>query len=166
MPRSGIRWGSLNVLENRESGGHPNSDPNSFFSITTRTEGSVERFFCHSFLHLERDAFRLASADQTMAREKNGNVMQFNSTRITDGINCLQERKSKLYVYVAHPVKWLTTLTAVPLGLGSNPGEDMDVCKCIMPSWQRVFVNSRRAASPLVRLVEGEERWEAPGCSF
>ncbi|GFS62225.1 uncharacterized protein TNCV_477441 [Trichonephila clavipes] len=24
-------------------------------------------------------------------------------------------------------------------------------------------LNSRRAASPLVRLVEGEERWEAPG---
>ncbi|GFV91745.1 hypothetical protein TNCV_4763101 [Trichonephila clavipes] len=25
-----------------------------------------------------------------------------------------------------------------------------------------VLLNSRRAASPLVRLVEGEERWEAP----
>ncbi|GFU78858.1 hypothetical protein TNCV_4491701 [Trichonephila clavipes] len=30
----------------------------------------------------------------------------------------------------------LATLTAVPLGLGSNPGEDMDVCKCIVPSGQ------------------------------
>ncbi|GFX16567.1 uncharacterized protein TNCV_23381 [Trichonephila clavipes] len=43
---------------------------------------------------------------------------------------------------------WLATLIAGPLDLGSNPGEDMDVCKCIVPS--------------LVRLVEGEERWEAP----
>ncbi|GFY30231.1 cullin-4A [Trichonephila clavipes] len=50
----------------------------------------------------------------------------------------------------------------VPLGLGSNPGEDMDVCKCIMPSRHRGTLNSRRAASPFVRLVEGEERWEAP----
>ncbi|GFU01340.1 cullin-4A [Trichonephila clavipes] len=61
---------------------------------------------------------------------------------------------------VAHPVQWLPTLTAVPLGLGSNPGEDMDICECIMPSWLGGILNSRRAASPLVRL--GEERWEAP----
>ncbi|GFW73104.1 uncharacterized protein TNCV_832231 [Trichonephila clavipes] len=53
-------------------------------------------------------------------------------------------------------------LTAVPLDLGSNPGEDMDVCKCIVPSRHGGTLNSRRAASPLVRWVEGEERWEAP----
>ncbi|GFV09773.1 cullin-4A [Trichonephila clavipes] len=53
-------------------------------------------------------------------------------------------------------------LTAVPLGLGSNPGEDIDVCKCIVPSWYGGTLNSHRAASPLVRLVEGEERWEVP----
>ncbi|GFX06079.1 uncharacterized protein TNCV_446541 [Trichonephila clavipes] len=57
--------------------------------------------------------------------------------------------------------KWLATLTAVPLRLGLNPGEDMDVRKCIVPSRQEVTLNSRRAASPLVRMVEGEERWEA-----
>ncbi|GFX97635.1 uncharacterized protein TNCV_2841951 [Trichonephila clavipes] len=38
----------------------------------------------------------------------------------------------------------------------------MDVCKCIVPAWHGGTLNSRRAASPLVRLVEGEERWEAP----
>ncbi|GFU73113.1 uncharacterized protein TNCV_1354041 [Trichonephila clavipes] len=53
---------------------------------------------------------------------------------------------------------WLATLTAVPLRLGSNPGEDMDVRKCIVPSRHGGTLNSRRAASPLVRLVEGEER--------
>ncbi|GFY18658.1 HTH_Tnp_Tc3_2 domain-containing protein [Trichonephila clavipes] len=37
----------------------------------------------------------------------------------------------------------------------------MDVCKCILPSWHGGTLNSRRAASPLVRLVEGEETWEA-----
>ncbi|GFW24598.1 cullin-4A [Trichonephila clavipes] len=63
---------------------------------------------------------------------------------------------------IAHPVLWLATQLAVPLGLGSNPGEDMDVCKCILPSRHGGTLNSRRAASPLVRLVEGEERWEAP----
>ncbi|GFU67775.1 uncharacterized protein TNCV_3134401 [Trichonephila clavipes] len=53
-------------------------------------------------------------------------------------------------------------LTSVPLFLGSNPGEDMDVCKCIVPSWHGGTLNSRRAASPLVRLVEREGRWEIP----
>ncbi|GFV62254.1 uncharacterized protein TNCV_985181 [Trichonephila clavipes] len=37
----------------------------------------------------------------------------------------------------------------------------MDVCKCIVPSWHGGTLNSRRAASPLVRLVEGEEGWKA-----
>ncbi|GFU65459.1 uncharacterized protein TNCV_633821 [Trichonephila clavipes] len=59
-------------------------------------------------------------------------------------------------------VDWLATLTAVPLGLGSNPGEDMDVCKCIVPSRHGGNLNSRQATSLLVRLVEGKERWEAP----
>ncbi|GFX83489.1 uncharacterized protein TNCV_324381 [Trichonephila clavipes] len=46
-------------------------------------------------------------------------------------------------------------------GLGSNPGEGMDVCKCIVLSRHGGTLNSRRAASPLMRLVEGEKRWEA-----
>ncbi|GFU18236.1 hypothetical protein TNCV_1389021 [Trichonephila clavipes] len=37
----------------------------------------------------------------------------------------------------------------------------MDVCKCIVPLRQGGTLNSRRAVSPLVRLVEGEERWDA-----
>ncbi|GFX13100.1 uncharacterized protein TNCV_2357561 [Trichonephila clavipes] len=53
-------------------------------------------------------------------------------------------------------------LSAVPHGLGSNPGEGTDVCKCILPSRHEGTLNSRRAASPLVKLVEGEEMWEAP----
>ncbi|GFU53232.1 uncharacterized protein TNCV_2952731 [Trichonephila clavipes] len=36
----------------------------------------------------------------------------------------------------------------------------MEVCKCIVPSRHGGTLNSCRAASPLVRLVEGEERWE------
>ncbi|GFS98792.1 cullin-4A [Trichonephila clavipes] len=49
------------------------------------------------------------------------------------------------------------------IGLGSNPGEGMDVCKCIEPlRYGGCTLNSRRTASPLVRLMEGEERWEAP----
>ncbi|GFY26385.1 hypothetical protein TNCV_25821 [Trichonephila clavipes] len=58
--------------------------------------------------------------------------------------------------------QWLGTLTAVPLGLDSNPGEDMDVCKCLVPSRHEGTSNSRRAASPLVRLVEEEERYGQP----
>ncbi|GFX95417.1 uncharacterized protein TNCV_3684691 [Trichonephila clavipes] len=46
------------------------------------------------------------------------------------------------------------------IGLGSNPGEDLDVCKCIVSLRHGGTLNSRRATCPLVRLVEGEERWE------
>ncbi|GFV20415.1 uncharacterized protein TNCV_4141761 [Trichonephila clavipes] len=45
--------------------------------------------------------------------------------------------------------------------MGSYPGEDMDVCKCIVPLRHGDTLNSRLAANPLVRLVEREERWEA-----
>ncbi|GFW91166.1 uncharacterized protein TNCV_1808871 [Trichonephila clavipes] len=37
----------------------------------------------------------------------------------------------------------------------------MDVCKCIVHARHGGTLNSRRAASPLVRLVEGEGRWKA-----
>ncbi|GFV79652.1 uncharacterized protein TNCV_1724771 [Trichonephila clavipes] len=46
--------------------------------------------------------------------------------------------------------------------LGSNPGQDMDVCKCIVPLRHGDILNSHRVTSPVVRLVEGEVRWEAP----
>ncbi|GFU66487.1 uncharacterized protein TNCV_3807301 [Trichonephila clavipes] len=38
----------------------------------------------------------------------------------------------------------------------------MDVCKCFVPLRHGGTLNSRRAASPLVRLVAADERWEAP----
>ncbi|GFT31172.1 uncharacterized protein TNCV_3645681 [Trichonephila clavipes] len=39
----------------------------------------------------------------------------------------------------------------------------MNVCKCIVPLRHGGTLNSCRAASPLVWLVEGEECWEVPG---
>ncbi|GFT34848.1 uncharacterized protein TNCV_3878651 [Trichonephila clavipes] len=45
--------------------------------------------------------------------------------------------------------------------MGSNTGEGMDVCKCIVLSRHGSTLNSQRFASPLVRFVEGEARWEA-----
>ncbi|GFW72952.1 hypothetical protein TNCV_830751 [Trichonephila clavipes] len=54
-------------------------------------------------------------------------------------------------------------------GLGSNPGEDVGVCKCIVPSRHGGTLNSRRATSPPVMVVARDEMWEAPnpppGCS-
>ncbi|GFX20443.1 hypothetical protein TNCV_3488011 [Trichonephila clavipes] len=38
----------------------------------------------------------------------------------------------------------------------------MDVCKCIVPSQHGGTLNSHRVESPLVRLVTGNDRWEAP----
>ncbi|GFV44927.1 transposable element Tcb2 transposase [Trichonephila clavipes] len=40
--------------------------------------------------------------------------------------------------------------------------ESVDVYKCIVPFRHEGTLNSHRAASPLVRVVEGEEKWEAP----
>ncbi|GFT24890.1 hypothetical protein TNCV_3021741 [Trichonephila clavipes] len=37
-----------------------------------------------------------------------------------------------------------------------------DVCKCIVPSRCGGTPNNLRAASPLVKLVDRNERWEAP----
>ncbi|GFS95266.1 uncharacterized protein TNCV_2630931 [Trichonephila clavipes] len=48
-------------------------------------------------------------------------------------------------------------------GLGSNPGKDMVVCKCIVTSRHGSTLNSRRAASPRVRLGEREERGQIRG---
>ncbi|GFX43014.1 uncharacterized protein TNCV_436301 [Trichonephila clavipes] len=65
------------------------------------------------------------------------------------------------YRIVAGMYPWLPVPLKTRPGIGSNPGESMDVCKCIVPSRHGGTQNSRRAASPLVRLVEGEQRWEA-----
>ncbi|GFU66660.1 uncharacterized protein TNCV_3111441 [Trichonephila clavipes] len=48
------------------------------------------------------------------------------------------------------------------VGPGLNPVEDMDVCKCIVPSRHGGTLNSRRATTPFVRSMEGKEMWEAP----
>ncbi|GFX81338.1 gamma-tubulin complex component [Trichonephila clavipes] len=47
-------------------------------------------------------------------------------------------------------------------GLGSNPGEDMDACKCIVPFRHGGTLNSRQTAN-LASLVEGEEGRKDPG---
>ncbi|GFS84512.1 uncharacterized protein TNCV_4606851 [Trichonephila clavipes] len=48
-----------------------------------------------------------------------------------------------------------------PQTLSLSPGEGMDVYKCIVPLQHGGTINSHRAESPLLRLVEGKERWEA-----
>ncbi|GFU79875.1 hypothetical protein TNCV_577551 [Trichonephila clavipes] len=47
-------------------------------------------------------------------------------------------------------------------GLGLNAAEDLDVCNCKEPSRKGGILNNRKASSPLERLVDGEERGEAP----
>ncbi|GFV66965.1 hypothetical protein TNCV_1264511 [Trichonephila clavipes] len=54
-------------------------------------------------------------------------------------------------------------MTAVPYVLGLNPGDGTDAYKYLVPLRQRATLKkSHRATSPLVRLVEREEKWEAP----
>ncbi|GFV37042.1 hypothetical protein TNCV_2381891 [Trichonephila clavipes] len=45
---------------------------------------------------------------------------------------------------------------------GSSPGEAKFVSKCIESFWHEGTLISHRAASPLVRLADGKECWEAP----
>ncbi|GFW80111.1 hypothetical protein TNCV_460201 [Trichonephila clavipes] len=47
-------------------------------------------------------------------------------------------------------------------GHGFKSRRRHDTSKCIVPSRHGGTLNSRRAASPLVKLMEGEKRWEAP----
>ncbi|GFU48405.1 hypothetical protein TNCV_3342921 [Trichonephila clavipes] len=58
--------------------------------------------------------------------------------------------------------KWLPKLTAEPLGMGLNPGEDLDVCKCIVLSSDGGTLSSRLVASLLVKLMEGEIEVRSP----
>ncbi|GFV35418.1 hypothetical protein TNCV_3204501 [Trichonephila clavipes] len=53
----------------------------------------------------------------------------------------------------------IVKLNAVPLDLGSNLGEDMDVCKCIVPSRH----GSSREVGGRGRNVRGSR--PPPGCS-
>ncbi|GFX13971.1 hypothetical protein TNCV_611771 [Trichonephila clavipes] len=57
-------------------------------------------------------------------------------------------------------------LTIALLGLGSNLGKGMNVCQCIVPVRHEGTLNIHRATSPLVRLVEGKEKWEAPSTNY
>ncbi|GFW20114.1 hypothetical protein TNCV_2320551 [Trichonephila clavipes] len=68
---------------------------------------------------------------------------------------------TNITISTCHPSGIVVLQTAVPQGQGSNPGEDMDIYECIVPSRHGDTLNSCRAASPLVRSVEEEERWEA-----
>ncbi|GFV25091.1 hypothetical protein TNCV_1006851 [Trichonephila clavipes] len=66
-----------------------------------------------------------------------------------------------------HSNSWRdVTVTLNVTGQGSNPREDVDVCKCTVPSWHGSILNSRKFSR---EVGEGEERWEAPdlntGCS-
>ncbi|GFV67150.1 hypothetical protein TNCV_3669051 [Trichonephila clavipes] len=53
---------------------------------------------------------------------------------------------------------YTVALTAMPLDLGTNPGEDMDVCKCIVPSWTRKSsrefggIGGEGCGSPVVKV--------------
>ncbi|GFX68934.1 hypothetical protein TNCV_682931 [Trichonephila clavipes] len=58
-------------------------------------------------------------------------------------------------------LQWLATLTAVPESLGSNPREGMEVCTVDFVEWVYSKCSSC-TTSPLVRLVEEEDRREAP----
>ncbi|GFV83886.1 hypothetical protein TNCV_387941 [Trichonephila clavipes] len=49
-------------------------------------------------------------------------------------------------------------------GLNSDPGEGMNVCKCMVPVLHGATPNSRRAASPPVRFVGGLQGILAQNC--
>ncbi|GFV08306.1 hypothetical protein TNCV_327401 [Trichonephila clavipes] len=60
-------------------------------------------------------------------------------------------------MFIAHS---LTSHRECSQGLGSNPGEGMDVCKCIVPSRHEGTLNIRRAANSLVSGVVNESLYK------
>ncbi|GFW99096.1 uncharacterized protein TNCV_3008661 [Trichonephila clavipes] len=64
----------------------------------------------------------------------------------SDSRNVLEEAGMWLFSKLNNVVTFFGYLA----GLGSNPGEDMDVCKRIVSLRHGGTLNSRRAASPLV----------------
>ncbi|GFX13162.1 uncharacterized protein TNCV_2989261 [Trichonephila clavipes] len=88
-------------------------------------------------------------------------------------LNVIHELLDDLtYQVGSHTDRWFQTLLITSLlkfsyppcyctGLDSNQDEGMDVFKCIITSRHGGTLNSRRAASPLAKLVEEEERSEA-----
>ncbi|GFT63594.1 uncharacterized protein TNCV_870521 [Trichonephila clavipes] len=73
-------------------------------------------------------------------------------TRVTDLISTNQSTRYYFFFYGVH--------VFTNEGLGLNPGEDMDVGKCVVPLRLMGSLNSRRDSSSLVKLVEGEDRWD------
>ncbi|GFV79707.1 histone-lysine N-methyltransferase SETMAR [Trichonephila clavipes] len=59
-------------------------------------------------------------------------------------------KENFVYIYFGDDLVWLlVTLTAVSLGLGSNPRKRVDICKCIVPLRYQDTLNRHRAASLL-----------------
>ncbi|GFX11056.1 c-myc promoter-binding protein [Trichonephila clavipes] len=89
-------------------------------------------------------------------------------TSIDLDTNSFHSSEEKRHLNVKLFPKWVVTLTAMPQGLGSNPGEGMDVCKCKVPVHDLGELKIS-VESPLVWLVVGEYKWETPdhqpGCS-
>ncbi|GFV79203.1 uncharacterized protein TNCV_1817501 [Trichonephila clavipes] len=60
-----------------------------------------------------------------------------------------KNRKPKRHTNAGNPLRSRTSAKKLQ-GMGSNPREDRDVCKCIVSLWHGGTLNSRRVASSLV----------------
>ncbi|GFV72404.1 uncharacterized protein TNCV_638661 [Trichonephila clavipes] len=82
----------------------------------------------------------------------------------TESMRTSTTSKSTAYLaaYSAEEASGSLQLTAVPLAQGSKPEDDMDVCKCIVPSRHGTTFNSRRAVSPLKRWRKGNRETKLP----
>ncbi|GFY25561.1 hypothetical protein TNCV_2486811 [Trichonephila clavipes] len=100
--------------------------------------------------YVHREASRRTG---TRLKRRCRSILVFNIVVGRAIITVVSKKSYPLLFAVAHPVEWLATLTSGPLELGSSPGEDMDVCGCIVHSLHGGTLNSRRAANPLLTLV-------------
>ncbi|GFW49645.1 uncharacterized protein TNCV_2844251 [Trichonephila clavipes] len=88
----------------------------------------------------------------------------FNMTYVESRCEKLLEKYNQPCDYISYQLKTKEKYKLIRKneGLGSKPGECMDVCKRIGLLQHEVALNSHRAVGPVVRLVEEEERLEAP----
>ncbi|GFU22550.1 uncharacterized protein TNCV_1304421 [Trichonephila clavipes] len=156
----------------------PEFAPPSFNYHTNRRALSLDRFNVHRLplyggfseapgLELETHRSRVRDLNHSATAATNKCVKKVQQLLFSrTSFNCARHSPADKHVQLLYKANNmspdLSLIEHIWDGLVSNPGEDMDVCKCIVPSRHGGTLKSRRAASPLVRLMEWEERWEVP----
>ncbi|GFV01728.1 hypothetical protein TNCV_3261411 [Trichonephila clavipes] len=97
-----------------------------------------------------------------MEWEEIGKEFQCYSKLTTD---CTNDSFAPVKSLIMSPIWYrVSAADCCAVGLGLNPGEEMDICKCIVPWWHESTLNGRPATSPLEvgKRKRGGDPWTTP----